>query len=64
MGILIFQKEIKIKTQNILYLKPNTYYLIDYIKQFWKKYKNNRKFAVLVSNDAHEGTLELVKYCY
>ena len=45
-----------------LYGKHNSYYLFNYIEQFWRKYKNNRKFAVMVLNDAHEGTLEVVKY--
>ena len=32
------------------------------INQFWRKYKDNRKFFLVVSNDGHEGTLEVVKY--
>ena len=49
-------------TKKCLYGNINAYYLIDYINQFWRKYKNNRKFAVYVSNDSHEGTMELIKY--
>ena len=45
-----------------LYGNLNAHYMLDYIKQLWKKYQNNRKFGVFVSNDAHEGTLELIKY--
>ena len=49
-------------TKRCLYGNLNAYYLIDYINQFWRNYQNNRKFALFVSNDAHEGTLELIKY--
>ena len=49
-------------TKRCLYGNLNTYYLYDYINQFWRKYPNNRKFAATVVNDAHEGTLELIKY--
>ena len=49
-------------TKRCMYGNINTYYLLEYINQFWRKYKNNRKFALLISNDGHEGTLELVKY--
>ena len=49
-------------TKRCLYGNINSYYLLDYINQFWKKYQNNRKFALFVSNDAHEGTRELIKY--
>ena len=45
-----------------LYGKLNTYHLYEYINQFWRKYKNNRKFSLTVINDAHEGTLESIKY--
>ena len=37
-------------------------HLFEYMEQFWKKYKNNRKFSLLLTNLAHEGTLELLKY--
>ena len=47
---------------NCLYGKPTTQHLYDYGLQFWKKYKDNRKFLVIVSNDGHEGTLEVLKY--
>ena len=45
-----------------LYGNINCYYLYQYTEQFWRKYQNNRKFSVIVSNDGHEGTLELIKY--
>ena len=54
--------DINMMTKRCLYGNINTYYLLEYINQFWRKYKNNRKFAILISNDGHEGTLELIKY--
>lgn len=45
-----------------LYGKIKSYYLYDYINQFWRKYQNNRKFATIVINDGHEGSLEAIKY--
>ena len=49
-------------TVNCLYGKPTIQHLIDYSDQFWRKYKNNRKFLSIISNDGHEGTLEVLKY--
>ena len=49
-------------TKRCLYGNINSYYLFEYTDQFWRKYKHNRKFSLLVSNEAHEGTLELIKY--
>ena len=45
-----------------LYDKLNAEYQYEYGFQFWKKYKNNRKFLTIVNNDGHEGTLEILKY--
>ena len=45
-----------------LYGKQNIEQLLEYGNQFWRKYKENRKFFLIVSNDGHEGTLEVVKY--
>jgi hypothetical protein len=45
-----------------LYGKQTIEYLIEYSNQFWRKYKNNRKFSLIISNDAHEGTIEILKY--
>jgi hypothetical protein len=45
-----------------LYGNINMYYFTRYIDQFWRKYENNRKLSILVVNDAHEGTLEPIKY--
>lgn len=45
-----------------LYNKLVTEHLYEYGKQFWKKYKHNRKFLIIASSDGHEGTLEVLKY--
>lgn len=51
-----------IYTLKCLYGKPTVQHLFNYGLQFWRKYKNNRKFLTLISNDGHEGTLEVLKY--
>jgi hypothetical protein len=51
-----------INTIRCLYGKQTIEHLYDYGKQFWKKYKDNRKFLSIVSNDGHEGTLEVLKF--
>ena len=45
-----------------LYGKMSTVHLYEYGNQFWRKYKNNRKFLNIICNDGHEGTLEVLKY--
>jgi hypothetical protein len=45
-----------------LYNKQVTAHLYEYGKQFWIKYKNNRKFLIIATMDGHEGTLETLKY--
>ena len=45
-----------------LYNKISTAHLYEYGEQFWRKYKYNRKFLAILSNDGHEGTLEVLKY--
>ena len=45
-----------------LYGNLNAFYLCEYIEQFWRKYKINRKYSLLVIHDGHEGTLEVLKY--
>ena len=49
-------------TIRCLYGKANYEHLYNYGNQFWREYKNNRKYLQIVSNDAHENTLEPVKY--
>ena len=45
-----------------LYGKMVTDHLYEYGNQFWRKYKDNRKFLNIVVNDGLEGTLEALKY--
>ena len=45
-----------------LYDEQNTKHLIEYTNQFWYKYRNNRKYSIILTNSAHEGTLTVVKY--
>ena len=45
-----------------LYGKHLAEHLYEYGDQFWRKYKDNRKFLTIVTNDGHEGTLEVLKY--
>ena len=37
-------------------------YILEYILKFLETYKNERKFFRMISNDAHEGTGEVIKY--
>ena len=56
------RKHINSITKRCLYEKTDIDYQYEYGLQFWKLYKNNRKFLMIVSNDGHEGTLEVIKY--
>jgi len=49
-------------TIHCLYGKQTIEHLYNYGEQFWKKYKGNRRFLSIVSNNGHEGTLEVLKY--
>ena len=49
-------------TKRCLYGELNSKKFYSYIEQFWRKYKNNRKFSLVVINDAHEITSEAIKY--
>ena len=49
-------------TIKCLYGKIHTEHLLEYANQFWRKYKNNRKFSLILTNDVHEGSLESLKY--
>ena len=51
-----------LNTIRCLYGKKNLEYLIEYTKQFWQKYINNRKYSIIFTNHPHEGTLTVVKY--
>jgi hypothetical protein len=45
-----------------LYGKEASEYVFEYSKDFWLKYKNNRKFARLSFIEGHEITGEVIKY--
>ena len=45
-----------------MYGKDDVGFLFDYSEQFWRKYKNNRKFSTLIIDTAHEETGEVLKY--
>ena len=47
---------------NCFYGKLHVEHMFEYINQFWRQYKDNRKFTVLLTNFAHEGSLEKLKY--
>ena len=45
-----------------LYGKYAFEYMIDYAKQFWKLYPDNKKFFRIHFNEGHEGSMELIQY--
>jgi len=49
-------------TKRCLYEKTNIDYQYEYGLKFWRIYKGNRKFLMIVNNDGHESTLEVIKY--
>ena len=49
-------------TKKCLYGHINSFHLYEYGRQFWIKYKDNRKFSVMIANDGHENSLEAFKY--
>jgi hypothetical protein len=55
-------KHINSMIKRCLYEKINIDYQCEYSSQFWKFYKDNRKFLMLVNNDGHESTSEVIKY--
>lgn len=55
-------KSVYSHTKRCLYNKISTEIVYEYGNQFWRKYKNNRKFLTAMTNDGHEGTLEVIKY--
>ena len=44
------------------YNKLHVEFMFEYINQFWNKYKDNRKFSLILTIFAHEGSLEKLKY--
>ena len=55
-------KKLPSSKMNCLYQKMPIVHQIEYIDQFWRKYRENRRFATLLTNIAHEGSLEMLKY--
>jgi hypothetical protein len=45
-----------------LYGKDTTEYVLEFTQKFWDAYINERKYSRLSFIDAHEGTMEVVKY--
>ena len=56
------KKHANLLVKRCLYNKIVTDYLYEYGNQFWRKYKNNRRFLIITTHDGHEGTLEVLKY--
>ena len=56
------RKNINSMVKRCLYGKTDIEYQYEYGLKFWQLYKNNRKFLMIVNNDGHEGTLEVIKY--
>ena len=54
--------DISVNKIRCLYGKQNIEYFLNYTEQFWRKYKDNRKYCLLLTNFGHEGTLDVVKY--
>ena len=50
------------KVRRCFYERDTGEYILEFILKFLETYKNERKFFRLISNDAHEGTMELIKY--
>ena len=48
--------------QRCLYGKSAFEYMIEYTKQFWDLYKDDKKFYRIHFNEGHEGTMELISY--
>jgi len=42
--------------------KIHVEFMLEYVNQFWRNYKDNRKFSLFLTNFAHEGSYEKLKY--
>ena len=36
-------------------------HMLEYMSQFWRKYKNNRKYSIILTNFAHRSSIEILK---
>jgi hypothetical protein len=57
-----FGQHMSSKTIRCLYGKQDIEHLLEYTFQFWKKYKDNRKYSTIITNHGHESTLSVIKY--
>ena len=55
-------EDISLTTIRCLYGKQNIEQLFEYTNQFWRQYKDNRKYSAIITNHGHEGTLSVIKY--
>ena len=55
-------KHIFSTSKRCLYNKITASYAFEYGDQFWRKYKDNRRYLSINLEDGHEGTLEVLKY--
>ena len=53
---------ISVNVIRCLYDKQNIEHFLEYVEQFWRKYKDNRKYVSFFTNHGHEGTLNVIKY--
>ena len=53
---------LSINTIRCCYGKPFINYPYEYTEQFWRKYSKNRKYSSIITNDGHEGTLNILKF--
>ena len=55
-------KDVFSTKKRCLYNKLSSEYVFEYGEQFWRKYKDNRKYLSINLEEGHEGTLEVLKY--
>ena len=55
-------KHIFSTSKRCLYNKITATHAFEYGNQFWRKYKDNRKYLSINLEDGHEGSLEVLKY--
>ena len=49
-------------SKRCLYNRITASYTFEYGEQFWRKYRDNRKYLCINLEDGHEGTMEVLKY--
>ena len=48
--------------ERCMYGHPTSYYMINYAKEFWKKYSDNKKYFRMAFNYGHEKTGNVISY--